>query len=78
MENENMNMIPATDTANASALENTAAQENPPALIKKIGGMTYIVRVHFSTTSKETFSDKVKRMLCNDVREMMDREAAGE
>lgn len=30
MENENMNMIPATDTANASALENTAAQENPP------------------------------------------------
>ncbi len=78
MENENMNMIPATDTANASALENTAAQENPPALIKKIGGMTYIVRVHFSATSKETFSDKVKRLLRNEVRQLMEQEAAGE
>ena len=78
MENENMNMIPATDTANASAPENTAVQENPPALIKTIGGMTYIVRVHFSTTSKETFSDKVKRLLRNEVRQLMEQEAAGE
>ena len=39
---------------------------------------SYIVRVHFSTTSKETFSDKVKRMLRNEVREIMEREAAGE
>ncbi len=78
MENENMNMIPATDTANASAPENTAVQENPPALIKKIGGMTYIVRVHFSTTSKETFSDKVKRLLRNEIRQLMEQEAAGE
>ncbi|MCI9057147.1 MAG: hypothetical protein HFF76_07805, partial [Oscillospiraceae bacterium] len=53
-------------------------QENPPALIKKIGGMTYIVRVHFSTTSKETFSDKVKRLLRNEVRQLMEQEAAGE
>ena len=77
METENMNMTD-TDTVIAPASGDVSAQENPPALIKKIGGMTYIVRVHFSTTSKETFSDKVKRMLCNDVREMMDREAAGE
>ena len=72
-----MNMT-ATDTANTSASEDVSTQENPPALVKKIGKMTYIVRVHFSTTSKETFSDKVKRMLRNEVREMMEREAAGE
>ena len=72
-----MNMT-ATDTANTPASEDVSAQENPPALVKKIGKMTYIVRVHFSTTSKETFSDKVKRMLRNDVREMMERETAGE
>ena len=75
METENMNM---TATAIAPASGDVPAQENPPALVKKIGKMTYIVRVHFSTTSKETFSDKVKRMLRNEVREMMEREAAGE
>ena len=65
-------------TASVSTLENIAAQEDPPALIKRIGGMTYIVRVHFSTTSKETFSDKVKRLLRNEVRQLMEQEAAGE
>ena len=67
-----------TTTASVSTLENIAAQEDPPALIKRIGGMTYIVRVHFSTTSKETFSDKVKRLLRNEVRQLMEQEAAGE
>ncbi len=77
MDTENMDMT-VTDTANTPASEDVPAQENPPALVKKIGEMTYIVRVHFSTTSKETFSDKVKRMLRNEVREIMEREAAGE
>lgn len=78
MENESMNMIPAIDTASVPTPEDIATQENPSALIKKIGGMTYIVRVHFSTTSKETFSDKVKRLLRNEVRQLMEQEAAGE
>ena len=77
METENMNMT-ATDTVIAPASGDVPAQENPPALVKKIGKRTYIVRVHFSTTGKETFSDKVKRMLRNEVREMMEREATGE
>ena len=67
-----MNMTSAIDTTSIPASEDTAAQDNPPALVKKIGGMTYIVRVHFSTTSKETFSDKVKRMLRNEVRQLME------
>ena len=74
MESENTSMT----TASVSTLENIAAQEDPPALIKRIGGMTYIVRVHFSTTSKETFSGKVKRLLRNEVRQLMEQEAAGE
>ena len=41
-----------------------------PALVKKIGRTTYIVRVHFSKTSKETMSDKIKRMLKNEIRQM--------
>ena len=74
METENMNIT----AANTPASEDVSAQENPPALVKKIGKMTYIVRVHFSTTSKETFSDKVKRLLRNEVRQLMEQEAAGE
>ena len=41
----------------------TSAPEDVPALVKKIGRTTYMVRVHFSKTSTETMSDKIKRML---------------
>ena len=55
--------------------ENTAitpisiAPEEPkqPDLVKRIGKTTYKVNVHFSTTSKETMSDKIIRMLRNEV-----------
>ncbi|MCI9220888.1 MAG: hypothetical protein HFH94_14300 [Lachnospiraceae bacterium] len=40
------------------------------ALVKKIGRTTYIVRVHFSKTSRETMSDKIKRMPKNEIRQM--------
>lgn len=45
-------------------------EQNVPALVRKIGKTTYKVRVHFSTTSTETMSDKIKRMLKNEVRQM--------
>lgn len=41
-----------------------------PAMVRKIGKTTYQVRVHFSTTSRETMSDKIKRMLKNEVSQM--------
>ncbi len=47
-----------------------AAAKDAPALVKKIGRTTYIVRVHFSKTSKETMSDKIKRMLKNEIQQM--------
>ena len=77
MENENMDMTTA-DTVTPTAAEDAAIQKEPPALVKKIGKMTYIVRVHFSTTSKETFTDKVNRLLRQEVRQLMEQEAAGE
>ncbi len=70
MDNENVTI----DTANTSATLTTTAQDNPPALVKKIGKMTYIVRIHFSETSTETMEDKIKRMLRNEVRQMMESE----
>ena len=59
MENENVTV----DTVNTSAVPTPTAQDNLPALVKKIGKMTYIVRIHFSETSTEPMEDKIKRML---------------
>ena len=41
-----------------------------PVLVKKIGKTTYKVHVHFSNTSTETMSDKIKRMLKNEIQQM--------
>ncbi len=76
MDKENINMT-AVDTVTTIDAEDAIAQKKPPALVKKIGKMTYIVRVHFSTTSKEAFTDKVNRLLRQEVRQLMEQEAAG-
>ena len=62
MNNEQTN-ITAADTT-------PITREDTPALVKKIGKTTYKVRVHFSTTSTETMSDKIKRMLRNEIQQM--------
>ncbi len=48
----------------------TAPNAEPPALVKQIGKTTYKVRVHFSKTSRETMSDKIKRLLRYEVSRM--------
>ncbi len=42
-------------------------EDECPTFLKKIGKTTYRVQIHFSTTSRETMSDKIKRMLRNEV-----------
>ena len=37
-----------------------------PDLVKNIGGTTFDIHIHFSETSKETFTDKVVRLIQND------------
>ena len=51
---------------------NNAATNNTlcPTVRKQIGKTTYIVRIHFSETAKETMEDKIKRMLRDEVRKM--------
>ena len=46
------------------------APKDAPALVKKIGKTTYKVHVHFSNTSTETMSDKIKRMLKKEIQQM--------
>lgn len=58
-------------TENTNISTDTTKQENDrPALVKKIDRTTYRVYIHFSTTSTETMSDKIKRMLKNEIQQM--------
>ncbi len=50
----------------ATASPLTVKEAAPPVMIKKIGKTTYRVKIHFSETSKETMSDKIKRLILND------------
>ena len=49
----------------------TQTHDRPPDLMMKIGKTTYRVWAHFSQTSEETLDEKIKRMLCDDVRRAM-------
>ena len=46
-------------------MEQDISQNNnrQPCFRKVIGNTTYVVRVHFSETSKETFGEKIKRIV---------------
>ena len=64
-----MSWKPATLTTLRSS--NTATNTATcPTVRKQIGKTTYIVRVHFSETAKETMEDKIKRLLREEVRRM--------
>lgn len=56
--------------AATSAVPMTTQEDERPALVKKIGKTTYWVKIHFSTTSRETMSDKIKWMLRNEISRM--------
>lgn len=56
--------------SNEKMTQNTTAAPAPedrPALVKKIGRTAYEVSFHFSTTSTETMSDKIKRLIKRDM-----------
>ena len=58
----------------SKAITRTTIPETPPSLVKKIDNITYRVWAHFSETSTETMEDKIKRMLKDEVRQMMESE----
>lgn len=62
------------ETINPKTATNTTfpltVKVDRPDLVKKIGKTTYLVKIHFSETNRETMSDKIKRMLRNEVSQM--------
>ena len=57
--------------ASVSGVPQRQTHDRPPDMVMKIERTTYRVWAHFSTTSKETLNDKIKRMLREDVQRMM-------
>ncbi len=55
---------------NETSKTSTPAAASPltakPDLVKNIGGTTFDIHIHFSETSRETFTDKVVRLIKND------------
>lgn len=58
----------------SKAITRTTTSETPPSMVKKIDNITYRVWAHFSETSTETMEDKIKRMLKDEVRQIMENE----
>lgn len=61
-----------TDSTPAAASPLTVKEAAQPALVKNIGGTTFDIHIHFSETSKETFTDKVLRLIQNDTEAVTD------
>ena len=49
-----------------SASITPAPDAPPPDMIKVVGGTTFDIYFHFSQTSRETFTDKVLRLIQSD------------
>ena len=57
-----------SDTVTVTSKAASCASSNkPPDLVKRIGNTTYEVSFHFSETSKDTFTDKMARLIRRDL-----------
>ncbi len=54
--------LPVTEGGSASPAPDTP----PPDMVKTVGGTTFDIYFHFSQTSRETFTDKVLRLIQSD------------
>ena len=51
--------LPVTEGGNAPP----APDAPPPSMVRRIGNTIFEVSFHFSTTSRETMSDKINRLI---------------
>ena len=77
MTNENSNTTKPENSiteADEASPVTAASPENPyiarPDLVKKIGGTVYEVAFHFNSAAKETFLDKIIRLIRRDLQNL--------
>ncbi len=51
-------------------MNTSTATVTPAVYQKKVGKITYIVKVHFNENTTETLSDKIKRMIRRDIQQI--------
>ena len=54
---------------NTDKTTTTTAKAEQPDMVKRIGKTTYRVKVYFNPNSKETITDKIFRLLRNEVQQ---------
>ena len=64
---QNDGIVTATDKTSFSKERTCASSDKPPDLVKRIGNTTYEVSFHFSDTSRDTFTDKIARLIRRDL-----------
>ncbi len=64
-----MNKKAIDNSTTSAAVPPIVKEENAP-FVKKIGKAVYRVRVHISTAGRETMSNKIKRILRNEINRM--------
>ena len=55
---------------NTPIQQSVSKSDTPPCIRKTIDKTTYLVRIHFSETAKETLQDKILRLIREEVRKM--------
>lgn len=55
-----------TDKTNKQENAATQSERKAPVICERIGNTKFNIHIHFSKTSKETFTDKVVRLIQND------------
>jgi hypothetical protein len=52
-----------TATVRQDAAKTVPCEQKPVKLLKQVGSTTVVVSVYFSKTSKETFEDKILKLI---------------
>ena len=65
-------MNKTTKTTNAAPAASPLTVKEQPAFVKTIDGTTFDIHIHFSETSRETFTDKVLRLIQNETEAVTD------
>jgi hypothetical protein len=64
---DNTNSYTNVNTIDNTNVNPTVGGREIPSITQRLGNTTYEVYVHFSETSKETMTDKVLRLIRNEV-----------
>ena len=64
---DNTNSYTNVNTNDNTNVNPTVDSREIPSITQRLGNTTYEVYVHFSETSKETMTDKVLRLIRNEV-----------